>query len=169
MSICIFPRLDFNNIAVRCYGDASFGKLEDGRSQGGVYIELVSNNKTSPVTWYSKRIKRVVKSTLAAETLAMAEAIEAGQLISAITSEILYEGRKKIPVEAVTDNYSLYECAHSTKSNSDRKLRIDLGIIREAITKDELVLKWVPTSCQLSDILTKDGVDSSALISHISV
>lgn len=163
-----FPKLNLNDIKVRCYGDASFGKLEDGGSQGGVFVELVSEDKTSPVAWYSKRIRRIVKSTMAAETLAMAEAVEAGHLISALTSEILYEGVKKIPVEAVTDNYSLYESAHSTKSNSDRRLRIDLGILRESITKEELTLNWVPTSNQLSDVLTKHGVNPSVLLSHIS-
>ena len=163
-----FPQLDLDNITVRCYGDASFGKLEDGGSQGGVYVEFVSKDKTCPVAWYSKRIRRVVKSTMAAETLAMAEAVDAGKLIGALTSEILYDGKKKIPVEAITDNYSLYESAHSTKSNSDRRLRIDLGIVREMIINQDLVLKWVPACCQLSDVLTKDGVDSSSLISHIS-
>ena len=71
-------------------------------------------------------------------------------------------------MEGVTDNYSLYQAAHSTKSVSDQRLRIDLAIIREAINKEEVTLNWVPTSCQLSDVLTKEGVDPSALLSHIT-
>ena len=148
--------------------DASFAKLEDGGSQGGVFIEIVSKDRTSPALWYSKRIRRVVKSTIAAETLAMAEAYAAGSLVSALLSEILGESKEKIPVEGITDNYSLYESAHSTKSVSDLKLRIDIAIIREAIIKEELVLNWVPTSSQLSDVLTKEGVDPSSLLSHIT-
>lgn len=164
----LFPKLDLNDLKVRCYGDASFGKLEDGGSQGGVFIELVSKGQTAPVSWFSKRIRRIVKSTLAAETLAIAEAVGAAQLISALTSEILYDGSKKVPIEAITDNYSLYEAAHSTKSISDKQLRIDLGIIRESIITEEVKLNWVPSSYQLSDVLTKDGVDPSGLLSHIS-
>ena len=98
----------------------------------------------------------------------MAEAIEAGQYIAAITSEILYEGKRTIPVYAVTDNYSLYESAHSTKCSTDLKLRIDLGIIRETIKIDGVKLTWVSSSNQLSDVLTKDGVDPSTIFSHIT-
>ena len=163
-----FPKLDLNNLKVRCYADASFGKLEDGGSQGGVFIELVSKDLASPVSWFSKRIKRIVPSTLAAETLAMAEGVGAARLISELTSEILYNGSKKVPVEAITDNYSLYEAAHSTKAISDKQLRIDLGRIREAIITEDIVLSWVPTSHQLSDILTKDGVNPSELLSHVT-
>ena len=164
----LFPKFDLSKIKVRCYGDASFGKMEDGGSQGGVFVEIVSEGQTAPVAWYSKKIRRVVKSTLAAETLAIAEAVEAGYLISTLLSDIVYEGTQKIELEAVTDNYSLYEAARSTKSNSDRRLRIDLGILREYIAKEDLVLSWVSTSHQLSDVLTKDGVDPSMLLSHIS-
>ena len=163
-----FPRLDLDQMIIRCYGDASYNKHKDGGSQGGIFIELVSNEKTAPVMWYSRRIRRVVRSTLAAETLAMAEAIEAGQYIAAITSEMLYEGKRTIPVHAVTDNYSLYESAHSTKCSTDLKLRIDLGIIRETIKIDGVKLTWVSSSNQLSDVLTKDGVDPSTILSHIT-
>ena len=133
-----------------------------------IYIELVNQNKTAPICWYSKRIRRIVKNTMAAETLAMAEAIDAGYLISSLLSEILYENQQKIPVEGITDNYSLYKSAQTSNTISDRRLRIDLAMIREAIDKGELMLKWVPTSNQLSDILTKQDVDPAPLLTHIS-
>lgn len=163
-----FPKMDVDKMKVRCYADASHNKFEDGGSQGGIFIEIVCQDKTSPASWNSKRIKRIVRSALAAETLAMAQAVEAGYLVSAILSDILYEGKQKISVEAITDSYSLYESAHSTKSVEDRKLRVDLGIIRDHITDENLTLNWVPTSSQLSDVLTKEGVDPSALLSHIT-
>ena len=113
-------------------------------------------------------MRRVVTSTLAAETLAMAEAVDTAYLISALLSEILFESRQNILIEGVTDNYSLYQAAHSTTTVKDRRLRIELGIIREAILRKQFVLKWVPTCSQVSDVLTKEGVDPSSLLSHIT-
>ena len=163
-----FPKLDLQELKVRCYADASFGTMTDGGSQGGMFIELYSNNKTSPIAWQSKRISRVVNNTMAAETLAMAQALDAGFLISSLLGELLYDQQKKIPVEAVTDNQALYESAHSTKSLKDRRLRMDMAIIREYVTKEDIVMKWVPTGEQLADILTKEGVDDMKMLEHIS-
>ena len=44
-----------------------------------------------------------------------------------------HEGKKKIPVEGVTDSKHLYEASYSTKSILDTCLRINLAILREAI------------------------------------
>ena len=164
-----FPKLNLDQVTVRCYADASYGKLEDGGSQGGMFIELGSDNKTAPVIWHSKRTTRVVKSTMAAETLAMVEALGSAQMISGLVGEILHEGKKKIPVEGVTDSKQLYEAAYSTKSILDTRLRIDLAIIREAIVREEFSLNWVPATRQISDCLTKEGSDSAILRQHVSV
>ncbi len=54
------------------YSDASFGNISDGGTQGGHLIVLMGENgKFSPLPWQSKRVKRIVRSTLAVETLAM--------------------------------------------------------------------------------------------------
>ncbi|CAC5407525.1 unnamed protein product [Mytilus coruscus] len=45
------------------YTDASFGNLPDGGSQGGfVIMVLGENGKINPVTWQSKKIRRVQKT-----------------------------------------------------------------------------------------------------------
>ena len=105
---------------------------------------------------------------MAAETLAMVEAMERTQMIGELLSGILHEGKKKIPIEGVTDSKQLYEAAYSAKSIIDKRLRIDLAVIREAIIRDEFILNWVPSSHQISDCLTKEGSDSSTLREHIS-
>ena len=55
------------------YHDASYANLNDGGSQGGYVIFLTDDEgaKLAPIAWQSKRIKRVVKSTLAAERLCL--------------------------------------------------------------------------------------------------
>ena len=163
-----FPKLDLTNIKVRCYADASFGKLNDGGSQGGMFVELFSNNNTSPIAWQSKRISRVVSSTMAAETLALVKALDAAFLISSLVSELLTDGKEKISIEAITDSKSLYESSYSTKSLLDRRLRIDMSILREYIINDKCVISWVPSGDQLADFFTKEGVEDTMLISHIT-
>ena len=62
---------------VACSDDA-FRNLTDGGLQGGYILSLVGNiDKYMPITWQSKCIRRVVKSTLATETLAMVDLAEA--------------------------------------------------------------------------------------------
>ena len=64
-----FPKLDSASIRIAVFSDASFGNLRDGSSQGGHIIFLYDKYKNcSPIGWSSKKIKRVVRSTLAAET-----------------------------------------------------------------------------------------------------
>ena len=163
-----YPVLDLNNLYVRCYTDASWKNLPDGGSQGGVYVEVTDGQLSAPVEWQSKRLRRVPKSTLAAETIAMVEGVECGYLASKLISEIVYNNTKSIPVEVVTDNMSLYEAAHSTTSIQDRRLRVELAILRECISKDEIHMKWVRSELQLADCFTKKGSDPRKLIAHIT-
>ena len=69
---------DMKNVRLICFSDASFANLPNSGSQGGYIIFLVGDNdKCAPILWKSMKLKRVVRSTLAAETLALEEAVEA--------------------------------------------------------------------------------------------
>ena len=48
-----------------------------------------SNGKYMPLTWQSRKLRRVVKSTLTAETLALQEFIEVAFMIKYILLDIL--------------------------------------------------------------------------------
>ena len=72
-----FPNLD-QAIKIVVYCDTSLGNLPDGGSQGGHLIFLVGRNgKCNLVSWQSKRLKRVARSSIAAETLSATDAIDA--------------------------------------------------------------------------------------------
>ena len=59
------------------YADAVHGNLLDGGSQGEYFIFLVGQNrKCSLLSWKSKKIQRTVRSTLAAETLSLSNAVD---------------------------------------------------------------------------------------------
>ena len=67
-----FCRLNQANLSLAVFLDASLRYLLDGGSQGLFVVDNVGNR--NPLMWTSKRIKRLVKSTLAAETLSLVEA-----------------------------------------------------------------------------------------------
>ena len=63
-----------------------------------------------------------------------------------------------IPMEAITDCKSLHVSVHSTKAVLDKRLRVDIGSLREMLSEKRLSdVKWINTERQLADILTKSG------------
>ena len=69
---------------------ACFGNLLDGSNQGRFIVFLVDNvGNSNPLLWASKRIKRAVESTLAAEILSLVEAAENTCLLAQFIAEIL--------------------------------------------------------------------------------
>ena len=64
--------MDDKDLKIIVFTDGAHGNLVDGGSQGGYFGFLVGENgKCALISWQSKRIRRVVKSSLAAETLAV--------------------------------------------------------------------------------------------------
>ena len=124
------------------------------------------------VTWKSYKQKRKVRSTLAAETTALTTAIEQGELIRAHALEFWGEGVldkralkdqvQRIPLVAVTDCKSLFDYVHKKGAiPENRRLALDLEIIRDQMREDNVQVKWVSSRQQLADCFTKDGLASS--------
>lgn len=68
---------NLKHFKIIAYHDASFANLIDGGSQGGYILFLVGRtNRYMPISWQSNH-RRIIKSTLAAKTLAMIDASEA--------------------------------------------------------------------------------------------
>jgi hypothetical protein len=64
--------------------------------------------------------------------------------------------RLKIPGILVTDAKSLYDHLHKTGSvPSERQTLIDLLIAKDLQEAAAIIVKWVPTTYQLADVLTK--------------
>ena len=157
-----FPCLgDVTKYKLVVYSDASHANLPDGvSSAGGFVIFLVGENGNScPLYWEAKKIRRVVKSTLASETLAAVEAVDMAFYLGNMLSQILYNKEKKMPVELYVDNHSLYDNVYSVKNVSEKRLRIDLAILKEMIQNGEVKIFWIDSKAQLADVLTKKGVN----------
>ena len=163
-----FPRLgSLSDLRLIVYSDASHGNLPDGVSSAGGHVVLLGgkDGNCSPISWSATRLKRVVKSTTAAESLAMLEGLEDAIYQQSILSELLTKGRNKIKIEAHTDSRNLAESIRSTKSSSEKRLRIDIAAMKEMIACKEVEsVKWVPTCRQLADGLTKKGAATHKLM-----
>nr|XP_039264060.1 uncharacterized protein LOC120339893 [Styela clava] len=156
------------NLNLVCYTDASFASLNDGGSQSGSLVFLVGESGyCNLLSWESKRIRRVVKSSLAAETLALSNGIDTAAFVASLFAEI-WNGDindEKLPIELVIDNLSLYEAIKSNKQVQDKRLRVDIAIVKEMIKNKEVSnVYWVEGKLQLADTLTKSGVSSSKLV-----
>lgn len=153
--------------ALLCYTDASLGNLNDGISSTGGYILFLANlrtGKTSPLDWQSHKIKRVVRSTLAAETLSLCEGLEAAIHVNYILQEVTGHS-DLVPVHAIIDNHSTVEAVRSTTSVDDRRLRRDIAAIKQLLESGDITsLSWVSGSKQLADVLTKRGVNGGKLL-----
>ena len=105
--ILSFPKLDnLKSSMLICFTDTWFANLKSGGSQGGLIVFLQgSNGKYMPLAWQSRKLKRVAKSTLTAETLALQEGIEVSIMIKSMLLEILKIDaiNEILPITCITD------------------------------------------------------------------
>ena len=164
--------LNFNDLGEQLelvlFSDASLGNLEDGGSQGGYVIFLKgTNGKTNPVSWQSKKIRRVVRSTLASEALSLADGVDCVISMSMLLNELLFDkyDANKIPIKCYVDNNDLYQATYSEKHVIERRLRIELNSLKELIQSGEISgINWVNTDKQIADVLTKNGASGQVIL-----
>ena len=75
--------------------------------------------------------------------------------------------RDRIPIIGITDCKSLYDAIHSVSSPAkldDKRVAIDLAIIRQAKERTQMKVRWCPTELMLADSLTKDKADPADLL-----
>ena len=156
-------KLDLNKISLRVYSDASFANLSGGASQLGYIIFCCDDQGISvPLSWASKKAKRVARSTLTAETLAAVEAVDAACVSKRMLEEVL--GREIPPITLYVDNKSLHDAAMTSNVIADKRLLIDISALREMIDREQLAIKWISTDQQLANVLTKAGANKQGLV-----
>ena len=110
-----FPRTSKKQLSVECYSVASFRNLTNGGSQGG-YINSISDHDCTwcPIAWQSRRVRMDLKSTIAAETLALLDAAEVGIYYSVRLMQVMGIPERDITVGCFVDNRSIAGEVHST-------------------------------------------------------
>ena len=161
------------------------------RSQAGYVaflaeVKLLRGDKARAVIvdWRSGTIKRVCRSTLAAETMSGVDALGCAQITRCVFASLEIPDAHPedippslLPLAQVTDCASLYDTMHKdgySKLPSERRLLLDLVGLKESLEEEvvdefvaddqrsQLPLFWVPTDQQLGDQFTKRS-DGSAI------
>ena len=143
--------------------------MPNGGSQGGYISFIVDKNGVfSPVTWQSRKIRRVVKSTIGAECLAAVEAAEVTIFIATMIRDVL-KLSSNIDSFLFCDNRNLVNAVHSSTNLEDKRLVLDISILRDLVEQRELTeFLWIATDLQLADVLTKQGASSKLLLNVLN-
>ena len=171
---------DLNTGGFVAISDAGLGGQQESeaegpvRSQGG-YLVLFADEalarhgergRFTVLDWRSRRIRRVVRSSFAAETLALADANDALQHLRGCLLDIM-EGSADLskwetqvgrwPGTLVVDARDCHD--HLAKETSalptQKSLLFDLAAIRQSINEGHTKIRWTATENMLADALTK--------------
>ena len=160
-------------VRIVAYSDASFASRAKQQSQkGGLFLavhEDIFHQKSamaSPLVWYSKKIERVVASTLAAETFALSSAVDLTHWLRLAWEwlrqpNIPWQTPEEVwkhaaPSIAVMDCKSLYDVItkNTTPQCQEHRTLIEALVIKDN-TKHGIRPHWVHSAAQLADSLTK--------------
>ena len=167
-----FSKLNMSNgINLIAFSDASFANLPDEGSQGAMLVFMIDcDGRYSLLSWQSRRIHRVVNSTLSAELLAAVDAFNTCVYLKAILCDILCSDIK-ISISILTDNKSITDSIHSTTlaKLENKRLRVDFALLRDSLKRGELdEIRWVPDDLQIANCLTKKGASVTHLLDVLS-
>ena len=159
--------------------DAAHANLEGGASQQGHLILAVHASITncrvpvSVLSWQSKKIKRVVRSSLAAETCSMSTCQEhldwmrtmwEHMTLVNLCLRITNSFSRRVPVFL---SASLYDAIHkegAAPASTDKRLAIELAIVKVKAVSGETDLRWIDARYQIADCLTKHASRKSEAV-----
>ena len=169
-----FPSVPATDWRLLVITDAGWGIRESGESQGGLILCLCESKvlrqeegKCWIIEWASKKLRRIVRSSAAAETLSCQNGLDCIEFAQAFIQECLVdmsprEFRTWIPeVQSglVIDSKSLYDAltrsACSTALAIEKRLAIDYAIARASLQERNIVPFWTNNLQMVADPLTK--------------
>ena len=184
------PGIDLSSPSILEISDASPGKMPRSGSQGGFCIFVTTpavceaQSPVGIVSWLSHRLKRVARSSLATEGMALCESVEHGEYVRACLAEMLdpnFNFRKWedaaswISLVTGTDCKSVYDNVTAERGLSkDRMFALDLAQLKETFEgqwKEDArgdrnaCLKWIPGPRNVSDGFTKYVAVQDVMIS----
>ena len=178
--------LPFRELTFASFGDASFASESNLKAQQGLFImactESLAKNESSdfsPISWSTKQIGRVVRSTLSAEAYAMSTSIDKLNWIRCMWGVIQSPkfawqypetSLKTLPKALlITDCKSLYDLMTkvATPNCQEWRTTIEVMLIRQQ-AEGNADCRWISTAIMLADTLTKP-MDASFLRSVLSL
>ena len=167
------PMTDYrmSETAIVAVHDASFSNEAGMKSQQGYMLFLAQKScfagggEMHFLDWSSSTIKRVVRSTLAAESAAASKCFDRAVYMRVIVAEALrgpavrswrwQDLCREVPMIFVSDCRSMVEHIRKTGAATDEKrVAMDLADLRAGVDAGDLVV-WMPTRKMVADCLTK--------------
>ena len=141
--------------------DAAFANNKDHSSQLGFIIALMDDTSAANIIHYSsQKSKRITRSALAAELYAMMNGFDTAAALKVAIDGMLGTGEKDgagVPMVIYTDSRSLYDALVSLNTTTEKRLLIDLHLLRQAYERREVAeVLWIPTGQNPADALTKE-------------
>ncbi|CAE7239120.1 RE1 [Symbiodinium sp. CCMP2592] len=149
-----FPCIPISRWRLLAITDAGWGVRANGESQGGLILCLCDQDvlerkpgATWVIEWSSKKLRRVVRSSTAAETLAAQNGLDAIEFAQSFLQEVLYGMSPKVfqqwtpenPSGLVIDSKSLYDALTRSACSSalamEKRLAIDYAIARACLSE----------------------------------
>ena len=160
-----FRRPTCAHATLSVFTDASHASAVDVRSHQGTIMFRTFGTSTDsvahPVAWTSHKIRRIVRSTLAAETISCADGVDMAIYLNSIMGRFCMDTL----VHVFVDSKSLSELLSTSHDPEERRLKLDLAALREAFELGDLHrVSWVPSRMQLADSLTKDNRQAAAIL-----
>ena len=171
------------SLVVVTYTDAGWTTRPDGTSQGGqlVFIansELLQGKESnmSPISWHSSRLRRVARSTSAAETQAAADGDDEAVYTRLCLKEVLFgqldlrnwqSEARQILAALVVDCRGV--CDALARSSScclglkDKKSGLEALALKQSLVERGTIIRWSHSAAQLGDVVTKDSGAARAL------
>jgi hypothetical protein len=122
-----------------------------------VGIQDLDSGMFSPLSWGSKKLRRVVHSSLAAETEATVDAISNAVVLAEIWDSLFAEEEGPIHRVLFTDCKSMWDHLNNKGGKlTEKRLIIPISSIREDLQNGVInSMQWCMTEDQLADSLTK--------------
>ena len=175
--------IPFHDLRICLHTDAAFANAKKQGTQAGYLVGITTDEMQagkpapwSPCAWKSYRLKRVVGSTFAGESQVLTDGLGHAEWISCHLAEAKYadfslskrdQFLSDFKLQAIVDCKSIYDHLQnyaSPGSIGDKRVAIDLVIIRETLKRVGGLIRWVPTWLQLADAMTKESPEAMDLL-----
>ena len=179
MSLMVLP-IAVSEVTFCAFSDASFSSVKERAAHQGTLVfvttpQLLENHWTAVarIAWVSKRLERVVRSTLGAEAAALSNSVDRLMWLRIFWAwmnnpDIEWAKPEKVLASEnqgalVTDCRSAYDLLTRTAvpQCSEHRTTLECLLIRERL-RENCVVRWVASPAMLSDCLTK-SMDAGVL------
>ena len=172
--------IPFRDLRIFLHTDAAFANAKKQGTQASYLVGITTDEMQagkpapwSPCAWKSYRLKRVVGSTCAGESQVLTDGLWHAEWIACHLAEAKHhdfslskrdEFLSGFKLQAIVDCKSIYDHHASPGSIGDKRVTIDLVIVRETSKRVGGLIRWVPTWLQLADAMTKESPEAMDLL-----